>query len=369
MRKDTVRTDSGCGSCRERSCHSLKLKVWKEPSLRLSTTWAWPWNNSVSARRAVQMWTACQGGLSTSTCWLSTELISDPTRAKLHKPLLPVNALGRFKPAPGRRDLVALHRAHRGPGEAGNPSADSELFQGALNCWRLLPRNFDYEPDGKDEGESKRGTASYPRNAACTAFIACSPLVRSTTTEILISLVEIISMLIPSRARVSNILPATPVWLFIPTPTMDSLAILSVAMTWPKPTSGLSPSMTFCALSRSGLSTVNERSVAGMPLPWLMFCTIISTFTLASPMALKMRAATPGLSGTATSVTFAWFLSSETPRTTMSSMFLVSSFTMVPGFSLRLERTSNTTPNFLANSTERDCMTFAPRLASSSISS
>ena len=26
----------------EKSCHSLKLKVWKEPSLRLSTAWAWP---------------------------------------------------------------------------------------------------------------------------------------------------------------------------------------------------------------------------------------------------------------------------------------------------------------------------------------
>src|ERR1039458_5064145 len=99
MRKDTVRTDSGCGSCRERSCHSLKLKVWKEPSLRLSTTWAWPWNNSVSARRAVQILTACQRRLSTSTCWLSTELISDPTRAKLHKTLPSVNGLGGVKPS------------------------------------------------------------------------------------------------------------------------------------------------------------------------------------------------------------------------------------------------------------------------------
>jgi hypothetical protein len=34
------------------------------------------------------------------------------------------------------------------------------------------------------------------------AFIACSPLVRSITTEILISLVEIISMFTPSLARV-----------------------------------------------------------------------------------------------------------------------------------------------------------------------
>ena len=50
-------------------------------------------------------------------------------------------------------------------------------------------------------------------------------------------------------------------------------------------------------------------------------------------------------------------------------MLFVSSFTMVPGLLLRLERTSKMTPNFLANSTERDCITFAPRLANSSISS
>jgi hypothetical protein len=84
-----------------------------------------------------------------------------------------------------------------------------------------------------------------------------------------------------------------------------------------------------------------------------MFCTIMSTLIVASPMALKMRAATPGLSGTPTRVSLAWFLSSETPRMTTPSMLRVSSFTMVPGLSLRLERTSNTTPNFLANSTER----------------
>jgi len=131
----------------------------------------------------------------------------------------------------------------------------------------------------------------------------------------------------------------------------------------------LNASMTFCALSKSGLSSVNERSVAGVPVPWLMFWTIISTFTVGVAEGLEMRAATPGLSGTATSVILAWFLSSETPRTTTPSMLLVSSFTMVPGFSLRLERTSNTTPNFFANSTERLCITLAPRLASSSISS
>ena len=41
-------------------------------------------------------------------------------------------------------------------------------------------------------------------NAAWTAFTACSPLAKSMTTEILISLVEIMSMFTPSFASVSN---------------------------------------------------------------------------------------------------------------------------------------------------------------------
>src|SRR3989475_547583 len=85
----------------------------------------------------------------------------------------------------------------------------------------------------------------------------------------------------------------------------------------------------------------------------------MSTLMAASPSVLKIRAPPRGLSGTATRVTLAWFLSSDTPRMTTSSMLRVSSFTIVPGLSFRLERTSNTTPNFLANSTERDCITFA----------
>src|SRR5882724_4922002 len=148
-------------------------------------------------------------------------------------------------------------------------------------------------------------TFCQPKNAACTAFIAFSPMARSMMTEILISLVEIMPMFTPSLASTSNIFPATPVWLFMPTPTMESLPIFSSARTSLKPISALRPSMTLRALSKSGLSAVNERSVAGVPAPWLMFWTIMSTLTVASPSALKMRAATPGLSGTATRVILA----------------------------------------------------------------
>ena len=52
-----------------------------------------------------------------------------------------------------------------------------------------------------------------------------------STTEILISLVEIMSILTPSLASVSNIFPATPVWLFMPTPTREILPMFSAAST------------------------------------------------------------------------------------------------------------------------------------------
>ena len=63
---------------------------------------------------------------------------------------------------------------------------------------------------------------AYPMNAAWTAFTACSPLAKSMTAEIFISLVEIMSMFTTALASVSNNFPATLVCDFMPTPTMDS---------------------------------------------------------------------------------------------------------------------------------------------------
>ena len=48
----------------------------------------------------------------------------------------------------------------------------------------------------------------------------------SITTEVLISLVEIIWMLMPSSLSARNILLATPTWLRMPMPTIDTLQIL-----------------------------------------------------------------------------------------------------------------------------------------------
>ena len=68
---------------------------------------------------------------------------------------------------------------------------------------------------------------------------------------------------------------STPVCDFMPTPTIDSLPIFSAVMTSRKPISFFKPSITFWALSKSGLSAVNEISVAGVPVPWLMFFWIV----------------------------------------------------------------------------------------------
>ena len=60
--------------------------------------------------------------------------------------------------------------------------------------------------------------------ARWTARSASTAAERFTSTLILISLVVIISMLIPARDRAWNIAVATPVWVRIPRPTTDTLA-------------------------------------------------------------------------------------------------------------------------------------------------
>src|SRR5436189_94780 len=95
-------------------------------------------------------------------------------------------------------------------------------------------------------------------------------------------------------------------------------------------------------------------------------CTIISTTMFASEIVEKIRAAIPGLSRTSSTVSFACLRSTLTPRTTTSSMLAISFFASVPAASWKLERTSNGTENFFANSTARDCITLEPAPAISS---
>ncbi len=152
----------------------------------------------------------------------------------------------------------------------------------------------------------------------------------------------------------------------MPTPTSETLAIWSLTSTLFAPMSLAMRLARSTALGRSALGMVKDRSVRS---PWLTFWMIMSTRMLAAPIAPKMRAAIPGLSGTPTNVTFAWLRSPVTPETTTCSMSRSSLVTSVPLPSAKVDLTTTGTPYLAANSTERLWSTFAPRLASSSISS
>ncbi len=75
------------------------------------------------------------------------------------------------------------------------------------------------------------------------------------------------------------------------------------------------------------------------------FCTTMSMLTSASAMARKMRAASPGLSGTPTTVTLASEVSWATPEmmacsiSPPSGLFGLSLLTIVPGRPEKDERT------------------------------
>ena len=83
-----------------------------------------------------------------------------------------------------------------------------------------------------------------------------------------------------------------------------------------------------------------------------------------------MRAATPGRSGTASTVALASDVSWVTPEMIAFSSTRFSSLVIhVPSLSLNAERTWSGTPYLRAISTDRDIITRAPVAAISSISS
>src|SRR5207248_9478592 len=71
------------------------------------------------------------------------------------------------------------------------------------------------------------GVGGFPMKASCSAPTASSVYLASITTEILISEVEIIWMLIPSLESTSNMRAAMPACVRMPTPTIDTLATSS----------------------------------------------------------------------------------------------------------------------------------------------
>ena len=99
-------------------------------------------------------------------------------------------------------------------------------------------------------------------------------------------------------------------------------------------------------------------------MDWRMMSTLIPLLASLE----KILKARPGLSGTPMMEMREMLSSFATPLMSIFST-LLSSFTMVPFRRVRLERTSSSMLYFLAISTERLWSTWAPKVASSSISS
>src|SRR5215212_6842979 len=178
-------------------------------------------------------------------------------------------------------------------------------------------------------GSSLRIASSPSSNAVWSASTACGTWSARITQEILIGEVEIISMLILFSPSTRKTLAATPGWLRIPAPTIETLPIdWSVSM----PISESSSRIASTAASRSSASTVNDRSA---PPSWDTgsFWMIMSTLMLASASAPKMRPATPGSSGTPVRVTRASSVEWVTAVTSGRSMVSCSETTRVPGAS------------------------------------
>ncbi len=133
-----------------------------------------------------------------------------------------------------------------------------------------------------------------------------------------ISLVEIISMLIPASNSASNSAAETPVLVRIPAPTSASLPIWSSYCSDWKPTSSFSAVSACSTRWPSDFGRVNEMSVR-LVAAADTFCTIMSTFALAFATILKICAALPGTSGTPTTVILASLRSVATPEMMGSS--------------------------------------------------
>src|SRR6266566_133223 len=188
-------------------------------------------------------------------------------------------------------------------------------------------------PHGRVPGA---GVSGFPIKASCSARTASSVYLASMTTEILISEVEIIWMLIPSLESTSNMRDAMPACVRMPMPTIDTLATSSWPATPCAPISRAVASRSPFACSKSPRGTVKVRSVVPSALAFWM---IMSTTMLARAIGPKTRAASPGRSGTRSTVSLASSRSYATPATDTSSMAGSSSTTHVPSASLKEERT------------------------------
>src|SRR5882724_5531254 len=116
------------------------------------------------------------------------------------------------------------------------------------------------EEDGRLAG-AHRAAPLATSNASCRVRTASSAYLSSMTHDTAISDVEIIWMLMPSRASVANIVDATPEWLRIPTPTMETLATRSSCAMPRAPISRTTSASSATARARSPRGRVKDMSV------------------------------------------------------------------------------------------------------------
>ncbi len=155
-----------------------------------------------------------------------------------------------------------------------------------------------------------------------------------------ISEVLIASALMPAVDSASKNVAVTPGWLFMPAPTSETLPMCSSDSSASKPTTACVLDNADMAVTRSLLGSVKEMSVRSVAPE--TFCTIMSMLTSASATARKIMAASPGLSGTPTTVTRASVRSCATPL--MMACSTASPVIKVPGLFENDDRTTNGTP-------------------------
>src|SRR6185436_5145759 len=155
-------------------------------------------------------------------------------------------------------------------------------------------------------------------NARWSTRIASSARSSATTHAILISLVDTIWMSIPTDARASNASAATPGWLRMPAPTIDTFATFSSVSTPLPPSSAATLVAISVAVARSPRSTVK----VSVHFPFTLdgATTMTSTFTPRSASGRKIFAAVPGRDGRWWSASLAQLRSTARPRTRTSSM-------------------------------------------------
>ena len=213
-----------------------------------------------------------------------------------------------------------------------------------------------------------RAWTSSSSKALCTARSAGTAEARSTSTLILISLVVIIWMLIPAAARASNIVVATPVWVRMPRPTTETLA---TSASWVTPVAPISRAAASAARSVSAQVALGDGEAdLGRPVGRHVLDDHVDDDVGRGDRA-EERVDDARPVGHAEDRDPGLVLGQRRAghRRRPAGARRPRRRSRCPVASENELRTWIGTPYFLANSIDRECITPAPRLASSSISS